>query len=184
MTDEENIRFGLGLSKGGDFVGKVLDSFDELERIRRNERAAYIKEIERLRKELDEYKRAYIDQWANQREINQTWAVIGDYNRHHLELHEAVREYIRNREVKYEDNLHCRASNPSPEIFEHGRNVAKALGISMALGIKLVYMGIHSPHAMTGITLEDLTAESFTEEEGKTVMAAYSKWEQSDATKT
>ncbi len=183
MTEEEHIRFGLGLPQNGNFVDKVLDAFDQLETIRRQERNVFECELKKLRKELDDYKQAYFDQWANQKEIEQTWAVIGNYNKQHLELHEAVREYIRNRESKYEDNLHVRWNNPSPEVRTIARHLARTLCITSELGIKLVMMGINSAHAMTGVILADLTMEGFTEEEAKIVLTAYENWEKNNGGK-
>lgn len=177
MTDEEYIRFGLCLPKDKPFVDAVFDAFFEQENVLRKERHALKEEIRKLRKELDDHKEANIDQWANKREIDEVWAVIGNYNKHHLELHEAVREYIRNCECQYEDNLHCRATNLSPVAMEYARNIAKMLGIAFALGVKLVFMGICHPNAMTGVVVSDLTMEGFTEEDAKVVIAAFEKWE-------
>lgn len=100
--DESNIRFGLCLQKDKPFVDAVLDTFDEQEEIRRREREAFKAEIKKLREENQNYKEAYFDQWYDRREIERCWAVINNYNRKHLELHEALREYIRNREWVYD----------------------------------------------------------------------------------
>jgi hypothetical protein len=177
MTDEEYIRFGLCLPKDKPFVDGVFDAFFEQETVLRKERHAFNEEIRKLRKELEDHKQAHIDQWANKREIDEVWAVIGNYNKQHLELHEAVREYIRNREWRYEDNPHCKATNPSPIVMQHARDISKLLGITFALGLKLVYLGIAHPNAMSGVLVSDLTMEKFTEEEAKLVVGAFEKWE-------
>lgn len=111
MNSETQIRFGLGLAKDTPFVEAVLDAFDELERVRRNEHAAHTEQLRKLQEENQKYREAYHDQWYNQREIERCWNVIDGYNRKNLELHEAIREYIRNKEWTYEENFHC---NPDP----------------------------------------------------------------------
>lgn len=113
MTDEDNIRFGLSLDRTKPFVDAVLDRFDEVDNILQRERTAYKAEIAKLRTENQDYKQAYFDQWYNNAEIEKCWAIIGGYNRKHLELHEAIREYIRNKEWNYEENLHCQ---PDPVV--------------------------------------------------------------------
>lgn len=98
MSDEEHIRFGLCLQKDKPFVDAVLDCFSEQETLRRKERESLKEEIKKLREENQHYKETYFDQWYNNREIERCWIVINNYNRKHLELHDAVREYIRNDE--------------------------------------------------------------------------------------
>lgn len=117
MNDEQQIRFGLGLHSDKPFVDAVLDTFDEQEQIRRREHEVLKAEIKALRTENQNYREAYHDQWYNNREIERCWAVIGNYNRKHLELHEAIREYIRNKEWNYEENLHC-TPDEKEEYFE------------------------------------------------------------------
>jgi hypothetical protein len=101
MTDEDNIRFGLSLNKDKPFANAVMDRFDEMDTMLQRERQAYKAEIAKLRTENQNYKQAYFDQWYNNGEIEKCWNIIGGYNRKHLELHEAIREYIRNKEWKY-----------------------------------------------------------------------------------
>jgi hypothetical protein len=79
----------------------VVDAFDQLERCRQIERERYNKELARLTKENETYRRCYMEQFYNDLEIEKCWAVVGNYNRQHLELHEALREYIRNQEWLY-----------------------------------------------------------------------------------
>lgn len=107
-TEEQDIRFALGLPKDKPLVEAVVDAYEELENVRYRERMAYKAELDKLRLENSNYREAYHDQWYNQREIEKCWAVLSGYNRKHLELHEAIREYIRVREWAYEENLHCK----------------------------------------------------------------------------
>ena len=102
MNDEDHIRFGLCLPKDKPFVDAVLDDFAEEENAKQRTIGALKEEIKKLREENTEYKEAYFDQWYNNREIEKCWNVISGYNRQHLELHEAIQEYIRNREWDYE----------------------------------------------------------------------------------
>jgi len=101
MTDEDNIRFGLSLNKDKPFADAVMDRFDEMDNMLQRERQTYKAEIAKLRTENQNYKQAYFDQWYNNAEIEKCWNIIGGYNRKHLELHEAIREYIRNQEWKH-----------------------------------------------------------------------------------
>ena len=107
MTDQDQIQFALSLPKDKSFVDAVLDAFEELEHVRRRERETYKAELQKLREENQHYKQCYFDQWYNDREIERCWAVLGNYNRKRLELHEAITEYIRNREWQPEENFHC-----------------------------------------------------------------------------
>jgi hypothetical protein len=117
-ADEQYIRFGLCLpADDKSFVDAVLDAFDTQEVLIRKEREAYKAEIAKLTKENREYKQAYFDQWYNNREIERCWATIGGYNRKHLELHEALREYIRNKEWDYEENLHCEPNKTAKKYY-------------------------------------------------------------------
>lgn len=109
-NDEQEIRFGLAISDNKSLTDGVLDRYAELENIRAKERDAYKKEIDILREENQRYKQAYFDQWYNNNEIEKCWAVIGNYNKQHLELHEAFREYIRNREWVYSEDVHFRVN--------------------------------------------------------------------------
>lgn len=141
-NDETYIRFGLGLKNADGkttFSEEVLAAFDELETIRRKEREAYKAEIAKLKKENDDYKQAYFDQWYNDREIEKCWSVIGGYNRKHLELHEAIREYIRNREWNYGENLYCK---PDAPVFKvkyykiYSLNIKEVIGVCTSDGLK------------------------------------------------
>ena len=98
MTDEQEIRFALPLHKDKPFVEAVLNAFEELENIRYRESESYKTEIEKLQLENQNYRQASHDQWYNDREIEKCWVVLGNYNRKHLELHEAIREFLRNKE--------------------------------------------------------------------------------------
>ena len=98
---ESNLRFALGLHNTGDIEGEVVDRFDKLEQCRQIERERYNTEIARLTKENENYRRCYMEQFYNDLEVEKCWAVIGNWNRKHLELHEALTEYIRNREWNY-----------------------------------------------------------------------------------
>jgi hypothetical protein len=104
--EESSIRFGLGLKNTGDIVNEVQDLFDILYSERQLERQRFKIEIAKLEKENQEYRRVYLDQWYNDREIERSWAAIGDYNRPHLELHEAITEKKRELENDQEkENL-------------------------------------------------------------------------------
>jgi hypothetical protein len=115
MTDEEQIRFGLFLKKDKPFVEGVLDMFYEQDAVIQTQRREFKKEVKHLDEDLRKYKSAYHDQWYNEQEIEKCWNTIGNYNREHLELHEAIREYIRNKEWNYEENFHCNPDYPTPE---------------------------------------------------------------------
>jgi len=137
MTDEDNIRFGLALNKDKPFVNAVLDRFDEMDNMLQRERQAYKAEIAKLREENQDYKQAYFDQWYNNAEIEKCWNVIGGYNRKHLELHEAIREYIRNHEWNYEDNLHLSQTPPKEEYFAIWSPLIKeVIGVCSNIGVK------------------------------------------------
>ena len=101
MNDEQQIRFGMCLDENKPFAEAVLDAFYELDGIRQKERQRFTFELDKLRTENLNYKQAYFDQYYNNMEIEKCWNVIGGYNRKHLELHEALREYIRNKEWAY-----------------------------------------------------------------------------------
>ena len=159
MNDETQIRFGLALPKNKPFVDAVLDSFSELEEIRRREYESYKAELKLLRTENQNYRQAYHDQWYNDREIERCWSVIGNYNRKHLELHEAIREYIRNHEWDYE-RADAEASRQKT-IQEYAEILAMDLALPVTLTTKLVIGGISSVNAMTGVEVRDLTDPSF-----------------------
>lgn len=106
MTDEEQIRFALPLHKDKPFVDAVLDAFQELENVRRKEYETYKAEMAKLHTENQNYRQAYFDQWYNNSELEKCWMVINNYNRRHLELHEAIGEYMRNHEWDFEENFH------------------------------------------------------------------------------
>jgi hypothetical protein len=136
MTDKDIIRFGLTLDKDKPFVEVVLDRFAEMDNMLQRERQAYKAEIEKLRTENQNYKQAYFDQWYNNTEIEKCWAVLGGYNRKHLELHEAIREYIRNREWNYEENLHCNPDVPKVKHYKiYSPTRAEIIGVCTSDGL-------------------------------------------------
>ena len=96
LSEQEQIEFGLCLQphKEG-FAAAVIDQFSQLDQSRHRERMRFKAALEKAEKKLGEYHEAYFDEIYNNEEIEKTWAVIGNYNRKHLELHEAVREKIR-----------------------------------------------------------------------------------------
>lgn len=177
MNDEQQIRFALALDKDKPLADAVIDAYEESERILRNEREAHKEELKKLREENQNYRDAYHDQWYNQREIERCWSVLGGYNRKHLELHEAIREYIRNREWNYEENFHCQpdqSEQPSNNTREEYRDaLAKELKIDVGLADRLVDMGVFSLNAMCGIEVSDLTDAGFSQLEAEFIMAAY-----------
>lgn len=104
MTTEEQLRFGLCLPKDKPIVDAIFDLVDQMNQARQKERDNYRQEIGDLRAELDEYKWAHLDQYLIAQEYNDAWRVIDDYNRSHLTLDEAIRQYIRNKEWNYTAN--------------------------------------------------------------------------------
>lgn len=92
---ERSLRFGLCIPDTGDIVEDVYKGFDELEGVRRAERELLKLEINRLTKENLEYRHAYFDQHYNKMMIEKLWTALSNWNRSHLELHEAIQERLR-----------------------------------------------------------------------------------------
>lgn len=97
MIDSEfNLRFGLGLLDDKRPLDEcVLDYVSRVEQRHWKERQHYKKIIDDLRKEKSKLDSAHIDHLYNEEIVNKTWGIIGNFNRAHLELPEAVREKIR-----------------------------------------------------------------------------------------
>ncbi len=95
MTPEQHLRFGLSLPDDKPIDEAIFSLFDDLMLKSRKDYESYKVELEKLRKELDGYKQSHFNQLYNRLEIERCWQVIGNYNRKHLELHEAIREKLR-----------------------------------------------------------------------------------------
>ena len=94
--EEQSIRFGLGMLKDKRSIDEcVLDYVSQLETFHQRERKEYKRINEEYRKKVQMIEAAQFDAIYNQQEIEKTWGMIGNFNRHCLELHEAVREKIR-----------------------------------------------------------------------------------------
>ena len=175
MNPEQEIRFALGLDVNKPFVNAVIDAFDDIEKVLRHERESHKAELKVLRTENQNYREAYHDQWYNQRAMEQCWSVIGQYNRKHLELHEAMREYIRNREWNYEDNFHCKPDEPAiiETVGSLADKLVAKLKIDRNLATSLVVNGISTHDALDGVVLSDLLEMNFTLEDATTILQAF-----------
>lgn len=96
MTEVDHIRFGLGFTHDKRPIDEcVLDYVSQLETLLQKERKHNKTINEELRKKLSIAETAHFDAIYNQHEIEKTWGIIGNFNRHCLELHGAVREKMR-----------------------------------------------------------------------------------------
>lgn len=96
MTEGEHIRFGLGLLHDKRPLDEcVLDYVSQLEEFHQRERKEYKRINEEYRKKVQIAETAHFDAIYNQQEIEKTWGIIGNFNRHCLELNGAVREKIK-----------------------------------------------------------------------------------------
>lgn len=96
MTEEDHIRFGLGFTNDKRPIDEcVLDYVSQLETLLQKERQHNKAINEELRKKLSIAETSHFDSIYNQHEIEKTWGIIGNFNRHCLELHGAVREKMR-----------------------------------------------------------------------------------------
>lgn len=96
FTPEDNLRFGLGLLHDKRPIDEcVLEYVQHLEHLLQKERKHYKQIIDDLRKKQSGLDSAYIDHLYNQQIVEQAWKMIGNHNRHCLELPEAIREKIR-----------------------------------------------------------------------------------------
>ena len=137
MTDEDHIRFALCLDKDKPFVEAVCDSFSRDYEDRQRTISSLKAEIKALKEENAKYKEAYHDQWYDKQEIEKCWNVLGGYNRKHLELHEAIREYIRNREWNYEENLHIQPPKHPMRYYKiYSLNIKEVIGVCTSDGLK------------------------------------------------
>jgi hypothetical protein len=152
MTDEDHIRFALSLDKNKPFVEAVCHSFVQEFDAKQRTVGALKAEIKALKEENTKYKEAYHDQWYDRMEIEKCWNVIGGYNRKHLELHEAIREYIRNREWNYEENLHIQ---PLKYYYICSTRIGEIIGVCTSEGAK------HVLQEEPGCELKEITKGQF-----------------------
>ncbi len=127
MTPEDNLRFGLGFLNDARPIDEcVLDYVQKLEHLLQKQRKHYTETIDELRKKESLRDSSHVDHIYNQHTIDKTWAIIGNFNKHCLELPDAVREKIRDLTWEARENPINRCTPNLIRILDSAEKIAKS----------------------------------------------------------